>query len=98
MSDIPPIKQATDSARVRSPIMPDDGAIGHGRSNQATETVDRVEISEMGQRLSTLDPEVEIRVDKVMQIRRAIESGAYDTETRLEAALERLLTDLRLPD
>jgi anti-sigma28 factor (negative regulator of flagellin synthesis) len=54
-----------------------------------------VEISELAQTLSTLEPEADIRIDKVLAIREAIANGTYETPEKIEATVERLLDVLR---
>jgi len=49
----------------------------------------------MGQLLSTLEREDDIRVDKVMEIREAIANGTYETEAKLEYTISRLREILR---
>jgi anti-sigma28 factor (negative regulator of flagellin synthesis) len=96
MSDIPPIKGAVN--RIGMPPPPEQAAEkGASRSaeQQPNAEVDAVEISEMGQLLSTLDIGGDIRIDKVMQIRESIANGTYDIESKLEHTVDRLLNDLR---
>ena len=57
--------------------------------------LDRIEISEMGQTLSTLSPDSGIRVDKVAEIREAILSGTYMTEEKIDVTVNQLLETLR---
>ncbi|HYO11269.1 MAG TPA: flagellar biosynthesis anti-sigma factor FlgM [Tepidisphaeraceae bacterium] len=54
---------------------------------------DRVELSNVSHLLQTLKAN-DIRADKVAAVKAQIESGAYETEARLDAALDRLMDDL----
>jgi anti-sigma28 factor (negative regulator of flagellin synthesis) len=52
---------------------------------------DKVEISSTARLLGELSKVPEVRVQKVQRLRELIQSGKYDTEERLEAAIERFL-------
>lgn len=54
---------------------------------------DRVELSGLGGVLRALKQN-DIRADKVAQIKSAIESDAYESDDKLDAAIDRLLDDL----
>lgn len=90
MNDIPPINSAGQMTQVVSqrsapvrPTAPDE------------QPDDRVEISETGQILSTLDTDSPIRAERVAQIRQAIADGTYETPDKLELTIDRLLEVLR---
>jgi negative regulator of flagellin synthesis FlgM len=92
MSDIPPINNVarpveTSTRRVEKKPTQD----------QSYPSADRVEISQMAQALSTLEPNTDIRVDKVAAIKEAIENGTYETEEKVSATVDRLLDVLRKP-
>ncbi len=94
MSDIPPISNALRSS---------DAALGQVEANKPEAkrpdlVMDRVEISEMGQMLSTLEPETDIRVDKVTEIREAILNGTYETPEKIDITVDRLWDVLRQPE
>lgn len=93
MSDIPPINSAASAASIRPPGKTEGPARNQGPA-PATPP-DRVEISEIGQRLSTLELDGDIRADKVMEIREAIADGTYETDVKLEYTISRLLEVLR---
>lgn len=94
MSDIPPIKTTSRPVELTPPVRPGAG-VGTGRKPEdAAAPEDRVEISSVGQALSTLDQE-EIRIEKVLEIREAIANGTYETEAKLDYAAERVLEVLR---
>ncbi len=91
MSDIPPISNT---------LRPSDTPLGQMEPNKAEAkrpdlAMDRVEISEMGQMLSTLEPETDIRVDKVTEIREAILNGTYETPEKIDITVDRLWDKLR---
>jgi negative regulator of flagellin synthesis FlgM len=48
---------------------------------------DAVEISSAGQLLDKLSKSPEVRAERLAQIKAAIDSGQYDTDEKLEAAL-----------
>ena len=56
--------------------------------------VDQLDISPKAQMLSQVRDIPDIRTDRVAEIRAAIESGAYETEEKLEVALDRLLDEI----
>lgn len=95
MNDIPPIKAAASPSGMRPPVDPDTRAGEETRPARATPVPDRVDISEMGQLLSTLDVDSEVRIDKVMEIREAIANGTYVTDAKINYTVSRLLEELR---
>ena len=54
---------------------------------------DRVELSGVSHLLATLKAN-DVRADKVQSIRAAIDAGTYETEAKLDAAIDKLLNDL----
>ena len=98
MSDIPPIKNPVSPAGMTPQPTPKGGQTVGDDAARGAASVDRVEISEMGQLLSTLEPDTDIRAEKVMAIREAITNGTYETEAKLEYTIERLLEVLRSRD
>jgi len=56
---------------------------------------DEVEISEMGKLLDDLSRIPDIRHERIVEVRRAIEAGTYETPEKLEIAVQRLLDSLR---
>lgn len=88
MTDIIPINGAGGAASVSA-----------GRStrleaeNTTAPTADRVEISEMAQLLSTLEPEGQsrVRAEKVAEIREALANGTYETEDKIDYVVSRLM-------
>ena len=55
---------------------------------------DRVELSGVSHLLATLKANG-VRADKVSSVRAAIEAGKYETSEKLDAAIDKLLNDLR---
>jgi negative regulator of flagellin synthesis FlgM len=70
------------------------------RGNPATSvpasssTGDRLDISEAGQIAGRLAEVPEIRADRVQELRTAILEGSYETDAKLDVALERLLDEI----
>ena len=98
MNNIPPIK-ATTSPVGSAGRTPASDVGGEGTSPApATGPVDRVDISEMGRVLSTLEPSGDFRIDKVLEIREAIAHGTYETDAKLQYTVSRLMEALRSPE
>ncbi|MFO1041146.1 MAG: flagellar biosynthesis anti-sigma factor FlgM [Planctomycetaceae bacterium] len=55
-----------------------------------TSPKDELEISVAGQMLDRLSETPDVRAERLAQIKEAIENGDYDTDEKLEAALERM--------
>jgi flagellar biosynthesis anti-sigma factor FlgM len=55
---------------------------------------DRVELSDHARFLDQLRRLPNVRSDHVEEVRQAIADGTYETEPRLEAAIDRLIQDL----
>jgi anti-sigma28 factor (negative regulator of flagellin synthesis) len=89
MSDIPPI----DSRVNYLPPLPAKSA-DEPASRAMAASEDRVEISETGQILATLENPSDIRADRVAAVREAIQNGTYETSDKIEATVNRLLTIL----
>lgn len=58
---------------------------------------DSVELSRTAQLLAKLHALPDVRQDLVDRVRAEIQAGTYETQERLEAALEGLMDDLDLP-
>lgn len=60
------------------------------------ESTDSVEISELAQLLSSLDPDQQtgIRAQKVADIRAAIANGTYETADKIDYVVSRLMDEL----
>ena len=97
MNDIPPIKAAVSPVGMRPPAKPDETGGEEARQVRTTVSApaDRVDISEMGQLLSTLEVGSDIRVDKVMEIREAIANGTYITDAKINYTVSRLMEELK---
>jgi anti-sigma28 factor (negative regulator of flagellin synthesis) len=59
------------------------------------DSLDKVEISRVGEFLSKILGLPRIRKDKVAQIRKQLEEGTYETDEKLSAAIENLLRENR---
>lgn len=57
-------------------------------------TADQVEISSAGRLLDQAVQTSGLRAERLEQIKAAIDAGTYDTDEKLEAALERLLDEI----
>ena len=55
---------------------------------------DEVQISSVGQFLDRINDLPEIRAGRVEQLRQAIAQGSYDTDEKLDLALDRLLSEI----
>jgi negative regulator of flagellin synthesis FlgM len=55
---------------------------------------DELQISEAGQLASRLADIPEIRADRVQALREAIQNGTYETDAKLNVALDRLLDEI----
>jgi anti-sigma28 factor (negative regulator of flagellin synthesis) len=55
---------------------------------------DKLELSGMSHLLKTLKSN-DVRADKVAQVKAQIEAGTYETDEKLDAAVDRLLDDLQ---
>ena len=69
-------------------------SIDPGQTVSAGTPRDQVEISPLGQMLDGISRLPEIRHERVMEIRRQIAEGTYETPAKLELALDRLLEEL----
>ena len=64
------------------------------RVDRATGGSDEVEISSAARLLDAVRNLPEIRQDRVREIREAIAEGTYETDEKLQIALERLLEEI----
>ena len=60
----------------------------------ASSTGDRLDISEAGQIAGRLAEMPEIRADRVQELRTAILDGSYESDAKLDVALDRLLDEI----
>ncbi|MBI3839759.1 MAG: flagellar biosynthesis anti-sigma factor FlgM [Planctomycetia bacterium] len=60
----------------------------------SSSTGDRLDISEAGQIAGRLAEVPDIRADRVQELRTAILNGAYETDAKLDIALDRLLDEI----
>ena len=61
---------------------------------QQTQAADQLDISQEAQLASQIHDVPEIRHEKVAAIRAQIEAGTYETDAKLDLALDRLLDEL----
>ncbi len=64
------------------------------RSTASTDRSDRVEVSAAARLLSRLGDLPEVREDLVARVRGEIEDGSYDTDDKIDAAINSLLEDV----
>jgi negative regulator of flagellin synthesis FlgM len=69
-------------------------AIEPASTGGASGVGDRVDISEAGQMADRLAEIPDIRAERVEEIRAAIASGTYETDDKLNTAVERLLDEI----
>src|SRR5688572_24224463 len=60
----------------------------------ADQTVDNLELSDLGSALSRMSESPAVRVGRIAKIRAAIEAGAYETANKIDGTVERLLSEL----
>lgn len=63
-------------------------------SNGVTSGADQLDISREADLVSRIHEIPDIRVDRVAELRAAIESGTYETPDKLDVALDRLLDEI----
>ncbi len=66
----------------------------HAAAAYSSRGADQLDISPQAELLSRIRDIPEIRVDRVMQLREAIQSGKYETPEKLDIALDRLLDEI----
>jgi anti-sigma28 factor (negative regulator of flagellin synthesis) len=71
---------------------PDNGRIRTDPNQPASS--DRVELSDHARLLDEIRRLPEVRSDRVEAVREALDAGTYETEDRLNTAIERLLEDI----
>ena len=93
MTDIPPIN---GTGKVNVPL-PSGQTAPHRRAETPPSEIppDRVEISEVAQVLSTLEPNTAVRAEKVAEVREAIAQESYLTDEKIAVTVDRLLEALR---
>ena len=79
----------------RTPVSPSTFENGIRPENRLQDGGDRVELS--ARALDQLRQSSEIRDDLVDSVRQAIANGSYETEERLNVAIERLIEDIGPP-
>jgi anti-sigma28 factor (negative regulator of flagellin synthesis) len=61
---------------------------------KALPLTDKVQLSHVTQMMATLKAGGDIRADKVASIRAQLDAGTYETEAKLDQAIDRLIDDL----
>src|SRR5438105_10343996 len=61
---------------------------------QGRAIADKVQLSHVNQLLATLKSGGDIRADKVAAVRAQLKAGTYESEAKLDAAIDRLIDDL----
>jgi negative regulator of flagellin synthesis FlgM len=69
-------------------------AAGPTSSPPASSVGDRLDISEAGQIADRLADVPDIRAERVQELRSAILNGTYETEDKLNTAIDRLLDEI----
>lgn len=69
-------------------------AIRQASARPTASSADELSISSEGNFVSLASQLPDIRADRVRDLREAISSGAYETDTKLDGALERLLDEI----
>jgi negative regulator of flagellin synthesis FlgM len=65
-----------------------------GPSSTTNREVDQLDISQEADLVSRVHDAPDIRADRVAEIRAQIESGVYETDDKLDIALNRLLDEI----
>ena len=98
MTDIGPIGGGASTHGVSRPHVEAEARAAESRPGDRAQTrsarrgADRVEVSSIARELSRMqDP---VRQDLIDRVRSEIESGTYETEARIDGAIDRLLSDL----
>ncbi|MFI4860957.1 MAG: flagellar biosynthesis anti-sigma factor FlgM [Phycisphaerales bacterium JB063] len=90
MSDITPIHRPSPTTldAVSKTVRPDTPAKAHARKD------DRVELSNHARLLGKIHELPDIREGLVESVKAEIEAGRYETDERIESAIEALVEDL----
>lgn len=87
--------QQTGGVQGSQPLQPNRpaGKAAEAQAPQRTARTDQVEISDQARFLEKLSRMPDVRTEKVEAARRAIAEGAYESDEKLRAAVERLLDE-----
>ena len=88
-----PIKPVDPASQVRPAA-----EVSPTSQTDAIATRDEVDISPAGKILDQLNQSPDVRAERLAQIKAAIEAGDYETDEKLEAALEKLLDEIDRDD
>jgi hypothetical protein len=81
-----PIQKVVSQPVVRNvPVKP---------ATQQKAIADKVQLSNVNHMLATLKAGGDIRADKVESVRAQLKAGTYESEAKLDAAIDRLIDDL----
>jgi len=70
------------------------GRTSSGRGAAASRSTDAVEISSMAQFMEKVSKLPEVRIEKIMRVKKQIEKGEYETEEKINIAIDRLLSEI----
>lgn len=90
MSEVAPV----NGALIQQPVVSRYGQANSSTTVPASEAVDAVEISSAARAMSLLDNAVDLRMERIAQIREAIARGDYETPEKIEYVVGRLLEEL----
>ena len=85
--------QADQLARTSKPRPQRAESGGEQPSTGTVDLADAVELSELGSLLSRLSDDPGIRLHRITRIRAELESGTYETPSKIGAAVDRLLEE-----
>ncbi len=98
MTEIGPIGGGASAQRVSRPHLEAEARAAEGRPGEHAQTraarrgTDRVEVSSLARELSKQQEPV--RQELIDRVRTEIESGSYETDRRVDGAIDRILEDL----
>lgn len=93
MSGISGVGGNAPVTRVTVPQQPVSKSIPAGAAKPLPLT-DKVQLSQVNQMMATLKAGGDIRADKVAAIRAQLDAGTYETEAKLDQAINRLIDEL----
>ena len=97
MAEIPSVGHGSVGPVNRAPETPPAPPVqGTAKARQVGQRLgDRVELSEHARLLDKLRQLPQVRFEMVEEIRRAIADGTYETPEKLDAAIQRLLEEVK---
>lgn len=97
MTEIGPIGGGASAQRASRPYLEPEARAGETRPSDRAQSrptrrgADRVEVSNLARELSRQEP---VRQDLIDRVRAEIESGSYETDSRVDGAIDRIMEDL----